>query len=415
MVGLFAIYWESGGRYQLCFGKNYLFEENLCRVLQNDWNYIYVAVLIAWSLLLSLTIYFLINERFKKVFFSIVRNARFVLITIFLAGFVPIEFCLGFLGCSTVYLWPFTLPLLINYLLMITIFAHVIHKKSTDMEINFSKKLAINFGSFVTSGLLIFFSFLIAEYLADIKLPQQIVYGGKIDLLRNDNMALSTSTIDFNIPKLAINNRTQYRFLVAEDRYVKVAVLNSNQTIVKPSYLGKVDESDSGRKISNKRDYFIDQGYVYAGFHFEYPFSFFIEGINTGVTKIELQVGDKILARLERIPILLNTHMYLDIEAKGGSFHVNKLKYDLEGDGVSEKEISWAEPYDAEGHIKEVLDILVRKSLLSAENRLELIEELKKEKYGNFLVLTKEYDDKDILIARELVSSDLIFVSEAQN
>lgn len=121
-------FWEMGGNSTFCYWSNEVFGKQNCELINNQtFNLVIFGTLLGLSIVSSV-VYILKNNQFKKIFFKLFKWALIPQALILSSGFYGIKFCLGFMGCSIVYLWPITVPLVLSYVGLLWIYVDLIHK-----------------------------------------------------------------------------------------------------------------------------------------------------------------------------------------------------------------------------------------------------------------------------------------------
>jgi hypothetical protein len=400
-------FWEMGGRHEFCFGSNAVLDETTCTVLNSGELYVSVFILLLWMTLVSVIHFLSLHADFRKIIMEILKVVFVPLLLLLAIGFYGFRFCLGFLGCSTVYLWPFTIPFVLAYLITTWLYVVLIYKHRLEGQ-SMKMRIVVCILIGVLASLYLYALSTATSYLASIDLNIE-----KINIINSHTVSDGQLLLSDKKPPTMRSNYERGIFLLAEREFVEVTVESGSK--ITPSYLLPVDDQGHTDKVySNSRDYYIEKGIIHAKLS-HIPLTYNLYAIKTGLTDLEFTSDGKVFGSLQNIPVITGTTMTISVTRENEVIHLWEVEYTASDEipNLNEK-ISWKENTDYTERTLNLMNHLVRSSNLSELQKLELIEilemdfpdeEMMRSGLQKYLLASNNFDDEKIKISRELAAS----------
>ena len=400
-------FWEMGGRHEFCFGSDAVLSETTCTTLNSGEFYLSLFVLLLWVTFVSVIHFLSLHADFRRIIMEILRVVFVPLLLLLAIGFYGFRFCLGFLGCSTVYLWPFTIPFVLAYLTTTWMYVGLIYRRRLEAQ-SFKMRLIVCILIGVLASGYLYIVGNAISYLASTDLNLE-----KIDITNSHTPSDQQSLLhDKKSPSMRSNNKSGI-FLLAEREFVEVTTESGGK--ITPSYLLPVDDQGhTDKAYSNSRDYYIEKGIIHAKLS-HIPLTYNLHAIKTGLTDLEFATDGKVFGRLQNIPVITGTTMTISVTRENEVIHLWEVVYTASDEILNFNEkISWKETSDYTERTLNLTIHLVRSSNLSELQKLELIEilemdfsdeEMMRSGLQRYLLASNNLDDEKIKISRELVAS----------
>ncbi len=362
-------YIEAAGRYILCFGHNPILSESTCEIIRSGLFLLSIFITLLVWVFSSVYLYFKNKIKLRVCYLKFVKHVSIFLIPLNAFGFVELEFCLGFLGCSSFYLWPIFIPFTVVFLVLSQLYFELIFLKYSKRD-NWER-----FDSFIVTivftlltPLLLFGSVKAIDLISDIKLHK---YLNTVESLKDPTILIPRIGEDeFSLSR----NSYKSSRLTASHELVEILVIDNKNNLQAPRFLNQVTaKGHTDKWLSNKQNYYVEKGIINAGFD-RPPFRYQILGKKLGITDIKfISETDTVLSKIESLLIFPETKIDIEISIDDTSkIHLNKLQYDWNGDGLLDSEISWIEERDYIRDITNILHILVSQSEIDPVQELAL-------------------------------------------
>ena len=401
-------YWEMGGRHEFCFGSDAVLSEELCRLLNSEWFLLSLFIFLLWVTFLSVMSFLRIHNDFKEMIYQELKYAWIPALLILVLGFYEFRFCLGLLGCNSIYFWPYTTSFVLAYFMLVWIRIATIDRSNYFVKRSIIVRVI---------NLSLYIMFTIAYvYIAG----SAISYLANIDLnLEKRIVPTKVETLDGRSVPFSNQVQTGTRlgtFLLAEQEFVEVAIVEADGKST-PTYLQSATESGHRDKVySNTRSYYIKNGIIYAGFGQRMPFEYQIYATKTGFTDLSFTGNGEIISVLHNIPVVVGTTMVIPVTQEDGTMHLWEVIYDFDtNDSHSSEKISWKKEFNFVEQSLDLINLLIKDSSISDVEKVGLIEMLSIDSYNNkqmiskllieYITASSEYNvDEKIRTSRDLAA-----------
>jgi hypothetical protein len=190
-------------------------------------------------------------------------------------------------------------------------------------------------------------------------------------------------------------NRTAFRpALVLPTEYVEAAIFIADE-MQAPTHLYPVEGLPDSYQ-SNQDTYYIRDRYIYIHQGDILPVTIKINGIKPGIIDIPMRYNSQNLFEIANIPITSDTRLSFDITAEDSGMHRwEKIRYDVDGDGRFEMELSWKESLNYD----EIWSIFVRTGITRSNapetKKLEVLNQLPSD-WTDFEAVNDFFEDMSI-------------------
>lgn len=335
----------SGGIYTYCYGSSATWTESACSLIRND-----VFILSNFTLLLLLTISscYVVLFRLNKlqVVSKFLLHIGIPLFIINVLGFfAPLRFCLGFLGCNTIYYWPVTVSYTTG--LLIGFYLYVLFGKTREVsEWTFGYSIKLTsiitiFGGLFAWGTVAAVNYVVVSESAflqnlfaeddQLQVPEQII----IPLEDTEEIKNYRVGRGFGMS------------LVVDSENIAVKLTDEDNEVIAPINLRQISDSDlGGNWISDSREFYVEDGVTYSKMPSSYPFTYHMYASGSDLVDVSILSGSSEFDAINAIPVYDGTRLDLNLyQDEARKVNIYKIQYDFNNDGYIDGEISWNEQH----------------------------------------------------------------------
>lgn len=189
---------------------------------------------------------------------------------------------------------------------------------------------------------------------------------------------------------------TRGLFFTANQEIVKVALLDYKGTVLGSEDARSVQEQlhPADRVYLNNRNYFIRNGTTFLGLDIlKDEVSYKAEGLKTGLATFKIISNNNVIGSIKNVPVIASSTMTVKVLIDQKGSKIDKMRFSLNTDPDQKREISWVDNYDYKLHVRAVIISLVRKSGLTTEEQIYLLEALAQNKFEDFSKSANKYTE----------------------
>jgi len=364
-VYLLKYVWDNELRHEFCSFSKSLLSETQCIYYSNDLTFFTIFGSVAFVSLFLTALIVIGSDLYSRG--QKITLAVFVGIQIIVAAGES-QYCLGFLGCSTIEHFPYVLPFTLSFLFAFVAFT------ALGKKYNFALTI-----SFIVSGAF-FFSIFIDNLITRTLLKADYSFLRENYIEQVQDISVINENYQFEPTRQFVGsgpiNRTAFQpALVLPTEYVEAAIFKVDE-MQAPTHLYPVEGLPDSYN-SNQDTYYIRERYVYIHQGDVLPATIKINGIKPGIIDIPMMYNSQTLSEIAGIPITSDTRLSFDITVEdNGQRRWNKIWYDVDGDGSIEMELSWKESLDYDEIWSTFMRTAITRSNAPATKKLEILNQL---------------------------------------